>query len=132
MIEDMTFVGPEGVYTNIEEIKPSPYIVTASPKVKLTSIVVHCTSKQSNIALPGWQLLGGNRDKENKKEKDEASLSSSDKLNGTEEDSQEAVSPTLLPQSPSFDPTKNPLQSSNTAHKKKRESQTLFLLLLFY
>lgn len=118
-MEDMTFVGPEGVYTNIEEIKPSPYILTTTPKIKLTSIVVHCASKSSNIALPSWQKLGGGRDRELKK--DEGSLSSSDKLNGTEEDSQEAGSPTLLPQSPSFDPSKNPLQSSNTVHKKKRK-----------
>ena len=125
-MDDMAFVGPEGVYTNVEEIKPTPYIVTATPRVRLTSIVVHHPiSKPSNIALPHWQILGGgNRDKEKEgrkeKEKDEASLSSSDRPAGTEEDTPDTPSPVLQPQSPTFDPSKNPSLSSNTMSKKKR------------
>ena len=92
MENDSTFVAPEGVYSVTEEHKPATlaqHTVAAAPilyPTKVSTVSVRFpASKSSNAAAGLSQLLGGNREKEGKKERvaakereDGLSVSSSD------------------------------------------------------
>ncbi|KAI9065394.1 WD40 repeat-like protein [Trametes sanguinea] len=91
MENDSTFVAPEGVYSVTEEHKPTPlaqHTIAAAPilyPTKISTVSVRFSANKP-AASPGLsQLLGGNREKEVKKEKvgakereDGLSVSSSD------------------------------------------------------
>ncbi|CDO73625.1 hypothetical protein BN946_scf185014.g95 [Trametes cinnabarina] len=91
MENDSTFVAPEGVYSVTEEHKPSPlaqHTIAAAPVLyptKISTVSVRFSANKP-AASPGLsQLLGGNKEKEIKKEKgvakereDGLSVSSSD------------------------------------------------------
>ncbi|EJF66173.1 WD40 repeat-like protein [Dichomitus squalens LYAD-421 SS1] len=107
MENDSTFVAPEGVYSITEEHKPSPlaqHTIAAAPilyptKVSTVSVRFPAT-KSSNAAAGLSQLLGGNREKEGKKEKvaakereDGLSVSSSDDPDDGSPDASSAPAP---------------------------------------
>lgn len=123
MENDLTFVAPEGVYSNVEDHRPAPYnahiVYPVTYPTKLSTVVLHYPLSKPGVAnsasLPHWQLLGGGgkekdarnrerdagrereKEKEREREKEDGySLSSSDRP-GSEEDDL-AYSPTLQPQ----------------------------------
>ncbi|KAI0362510.1 WD40 repeat-like protein [Trametes cingulata] len=122
MENESTFVAPEGVYSVTEEHKPSSlaqHTISAAPilyPTKISTVVVRFSAnKQTNS--PGLsQLLGGNREKELKKDKvvakereDGLSVSSSD----DPDDGSPDASSTPAPDGPASPPT-IPHEQSNT------------------
>ncbi|KAI5116686.1 hypothetical protein M0805_007507 [Coniferiporia weirii] len=116
MESELTFVAPEGVYSVTEEHKPTPLNTHIIPPVvypaRLSTVVVRYPLSKPAISPGLAQLLGGGKDRDNKKEQekqgrekeDGQSLSSSDKP-GTDEDGTSGspdiqASPHLQPQSP--------------------------------
>ncbi|KAK7015164.1 hypothetical protein VNI00_019189 [Paramarasmius palmivorus] len=89
MENEATFVAPEGVYTVVEEHKPSvlqAHAASSAPihyPTRLTTITVRFPAHKHGGGGPGFaNLLGGNKDSKKEKEKpvreDGVSLSSSD------------------------------------------------------
>ena len=142
MESELTFVAPEGVYTNTEEHKPTPlnpHIIVSTPSTyptRLSTIVVHYPLTKHAVTPGLAHLLGGGKDnkskekekerekekeKEREKEKDDGqSLSSSEKL-GTDDDTSGSpdnlASPALQPSS-SQSPTFFSSQAMNMGKKK--------------
>ncbi|EJD02273.1 WD40 repeat-like protein [Fomitiporia mediterranea MF3/22] len=131
MENDLTFVAPEGVYSNVEDHKPTPYnahiVYPTTYPTKLSTIVLHYPITKPGVTpgLPHWQLLGGGKDKEAKhKEKerdrekereDGQSLSSSDRPGTDEEGNNNNNSNNELLHSPTLQP--QPLSPSHESPK---------------
>lgn len=129
MENDHTFVAPEGVYSNVEEHKPTPYnahiVFPTTYPTRLSSIVIRypLSKPGSSQGITHWQILGGGKDKDKEKEvknkekeqfqqqqkerEDGQSLSSSEKPGTDDLEEPESIgSPLLHPQSPIFESTK--------------------------
>ncbi|ESK94167.1 catabolite repression protein crec [Moniliophthora roreri MCA 2997] len=124
MENEATFVAPEGVYTVVEEHKPSVLQAHAASSAavhyptRVTAITVRFPAAKQSGGTPGFaQLLGGNKDSRKEKEKpareDGVSLSSSDTPDETENHSE--------PGNPSVNPH---LFSSHSVGAKKKTANS--------
>ncbi|KAI8989784.1 WD40 repeat-like protein [Trametes punicea] len=107
MENESTFVAPEGVYSVTEEHKPTPlaqHTIAAAPilySTKISTVSVRFSGNKSTTSPGLSQLLGGNREKEVKKEKgvarereDGLSVSSSDDPDDGSPDASSTPAPT--------------------------------------
>lgn len=144
MESELTFIAPEGVYSNIEEHKPTQlnaHLVPAQPSLyptRISTVVVRYPQSKPAIAPGLAQLLGGNNSKNREKEQarererevlkekeDGQSLSSSERQaseeDGTSGSPEKSDSPALQPslsQSPMHEHAKGFLSPSMGMKKK--------------
>lgn len=123
MENDSTFVAPEGVYSVTEEHKPSllgAHTANALPHLyptKLTSIVIKFPTFKPGNNQGFAQLLGGNREKDPKKDKLPSKEQREDGLSVSSSDTPDDPLPVGSPEAPNTPPGDGPLPSPVIPHE---------------